>query len=161
MVNRVVNTEWNHVNCGNTNENEYMTIAVASQFKQLRNSPKKGFSGLHRDSNRGLCVGAALLYQLNYEDPCSGSRPIYWVHQPVQGMKHRMKLYELRELSGKCFSCAKCMIKYKIRCMIKYKVRFKMKIKLLIVVENLDKTTVDLTYYRCLAGVNWNDKIRK
>ena len=29
----------------------YVTIAVESQFKQLRSSPKKSFSGLQRDSN--------------------------------------------------------------------------------------------------------------
>ena len=31
--------------------NEYMTITVESQFKQLQNSPKKSFSGLQQDSN--------------------------------------------------------------------------------------------------------------
>ena len=33
--------------------NEYVTIAVESQFKQLLSSPKKkkGFSGLRQDSN--------------------------------------------------------------------------------------------------------------
>ena len=37
------NTEWNDVNCGNTNEMNiiYVTIAVESQFKQLQNSLKK------------------------------------------------------------------------------------------------------------------------
>ena len=34
---------------------------------------------------------------LSYEDPYTGGRPIYWVHQPVKGMKHRMKWCELRE----------------------------------------------------------------
>ena len=34
---------------------------------------------------------------LSYEDPYAGGRPIYWVHQPVKGMKHRMKWCELRE----------------------------------------------------------------
>ena len=34
---------------------------------------------------------------LSYEDPYTESRPIYWVHQPVKGMKHRMKWCELRE----------------------------------------------------------------
>ena len=47
----------------------------------------------------GLCVRAAVLYQLSYEDPYTGGLPIYWVHQPVKGMKHRMKLCELREFS--------------------------------------------------------------
>ena len=34
---------------------------------------------------------------LSYEDPYTGGRPIYWVHQPVKGMKHRMKWCELRQ----------------------------------------------------------------
>ena len=38
-----------------------------SQFKQLRNSPTKSFSGLQRDSTRGLCVRAAVLHHLSYE----------------------------------------------------------------------------------------------
>ena len=33
------------------NENEYVTIAVELQFKQLWSSPKKSFWGLQRDSN--------------------------------------------------------------------------------------------------------------
>ena len=49
---------------------------------------------------RGLCVRAAALYRLSYEDPFTGGRPIYWVHQPVKGMKHRMKLCELREYTN-------------------------------------------------------------
>ena len=63
-----------------------------SQFKQLRKSPKKRFSGLQR---RFEPVASALALQcsnsLSYEDPYTGDRPIYWVHQPVKGMKHRMK----------------------------------------------------------------------
>ena len=70
--------------------NEYVTIAVESQFKQLRSSPpKKVFRGFNKIRTRGLCVRAAVLYQLSYEDPYTESRPIYWVHQPVKGMKHR------------------------------------------------------------------------
>ena len=46
-------------------------------------------------------VASALALQcstsLSYEDPYTESRPIYWVHQPVKGMKHRMKWCELRE----------------------------------------------------------------
>ena len=69
-----------------------------SQFKQLRNSPKKGgFRGFKGIRTRGLCVRAAVLYQLSYEDPYTGGWPIYYVYQPVKGMKHRMKLCKLRE----------------------------------------------------------------
>ena len=35
------------------------------------------FNGIQTHS---LCVSAAVLYQLSYEDPCIGSRPICWVH---------------------------------------------------------------------------------
>ena len=64
--------------------NEYVTIPVESQCKQLRSSPKKRFSGLQRGiRTRGPCVRAAVLYQLSYEDPYTGGRPIYWAHHPV------------------------------------------------------------------------------
>ena len=56
----------------------------------------QGFNGIR---TRSLCVSAAVLYQLNYEDPYTRGRPIYRVHQPVKGMKHRMKLCELGEYS--------------------------------------------------------------
>ena len=69
-----------------------------SQFKQLRKARKKkvfrGFNGIR---TRGLCVSAAVLSQLSYEDPYTGGWPIYWVHQPVKGVKHWMKWCELRE----------------------------------------------------------------
>ena len=92
-----------------------------SQFKQLRKSPKKkGFRGFSGIRTRGLCVSAVVLYQPelwrpihwrpanllssstrernDYEDPYTGGRPIYWVHQPVKGMKHRK--------CGMWFKCA-------------------------------------------------------
>ena len=40
-------------------------------------SPKNVF-GIRTN---GLCVSAAVLYQLSYEDPYVGSRPIYWIHR--------------------------------------------------------------------------------
>ena len=42
----------------------------------------RGFNGIR---TRGLCVPAAALYQLSYEDPYTEGRPTYWVHQPVKG----------------------------------------------------------------------------
>ena len=71
-----------------------------SQFKQLRNSSKKVFWGLNGIRTRGFCVCAAVLHQLSYEDPYTGGRPIYWVHQPVKGVKHRMKWHKLACLQG-------------------------------------------------------------
>ena len=43
-----------------------------SQFKQLRNSPKKVFRGFNGIRTRGLCVSAAVLYQPELW------RPIHW-----------------------------------------------------------------------------------
>ena len=52
-----------------------MTIAVESQFKQLQSSsPKKNiFSGINGIRARVLCVCAAVLYQVSYEDPIIGA----------------------------------------------------------------------------------------
>ena len=55
--------------------NEDVTIAVDSQFKQLRSSLKKDFWGFNGIQTHGLCVSAAVFYQLSYEDPHIGSRP--------------------------------------------------------------------------------------
>ena len=52
--------------------NEYVTFAVESQFKQLRSTPKKVFRGFNAIRTRGLCVRAAVLYRLSYEDPYNG-----------------------------------------------------------------------------------------
>ena len=66
-------------------------------LSNCENSPKKVFRGFNGIRTRGLCVSAPVLSQLNYEDPYTGCWPIYWVHQPVKGMKHWMKWCELRE----------------------------------------------------------------
>ena len=42
--------------------------------------PEKKFLGFNGIWTHGLCVSTAVLYQLSYEDPYIGSRPIYWVH---------------------------------------------------------------------------------
>ena len=73
-----------------------------SQFKQLRKSPKKEIFGASMGFEP---VASALALHcstsLSYEDPYAGDRPIYWVHQPMKGMKHRMKWCELREYKWK------------------------------------------------------------
>ena len=75
-----------------------MTIAVNRNLSNCENSPpKKVFRGFNGIRTRGLCVSAAVLSQLSYEDSYTGGWPIYWVHQPVKGMKHWMKWCELRE----------------------------------------------------------------
>ena len=41
---------------------------------------KKRFQGFNGIRTHGLCVSAAVLYQLSYEDPYVRSTPIYAVH---------------------------------------------------------------------------------
>ena len=79
--------------------NAYVTIAVNRNLSNCEKARKKGFRGFNGIRTRGLCVSAAVLYQpeLWIPMPYTGGRPIYWVHQPVKGMKHRMKWCELRE----------------------------------------------------------------
>ena len=56
---------------------KYVTIAVESQFKQLRSSRrKKVFRAFNGIRTPGLCVCATVLSQLSYEDPYTDSRPI-------------------------------------------------------------------------------------
>ena len=38
------------------------------------------FRDFNRIGTHSLCISAAVLYQLSYEDPYIGSRPICWVH---------------------------------------------------------------------------------
>ena len=71
-----------------------MTIAVNRNLSNCEISPKKSFSGLQRDSNPFALQCST---RLSYEDPYTEGQPIYWVHQPVKGMKHRMIWCELRE----------------------------------------------------------------
>ena len=69
------------VNCGNTNK---MNMSPSQLDGKLSNCEvarkKKSFFG----ASTGL-------------HPYTRSWPIYWVHQPVKGMKHQIKLCELRE----------------------------------------------------------------
>ena len=75
----------------------YVTIAVNRNLSNCKKARKKD-SGA---STGFEPVASALALQcstsLSYEDPHTGGRPIYWVHQPVKGMKHGMKWCELRE----------------------------------------------------------------
>ena len=81
----------------NNFQNECVTIAVKRNLSNCEIARKKVFRSFNGIRTRGLCVRATVLYQLIDEDPCTAGRPIYWVHQPVKGMKHRMKWCELRE----------------------------------------------------------------
>ena len=62
--------------------NEYVTIALNRNLSNCEKAPKKDFGA----STGFEPVASALALQcstsLSYEDPCTGGRPIYWVHQP-------------------------------------------------------------------------------
>ena len=61
----------------NLSRNEYVTIAVNRNLSNCEIAGKKVFRGFNEIRTRGLCVHAAVLYQLSYEDPYTESRPIY------------------------------------------------------------------------------------
>ena len=77
--------------------NEYVTIAVNYNLSNCEKARKKDFGA----STGFKPVASALALQcstsLSYEDPYTGGWPIYLVHQPVKGVKHRMKWCELQE----------------------------------------------------------------
>ena len=54
-----------------------MTIAVNRNLSNCENSAKKDFQGFNGIRTRGLCVSAAVLSQLSYEDPYAGGWQIY------------------------------------------------------------------------------------
>ena len=70
---------------------------ICDHRSESKQPPKKVSEGFNRIRTHSLCVRAAVLYQLSYEDPYTGGRSIYWVHQPMKGMKHIMKCCELLE----------------------------------------------------------------
>ena len=72
MSNIYCNTEWNDVNCGNTNEMSMWPsqwIAISAIAKKPE---KRGFRGFNGIRTNGLCVSAAVLYQPELW------RPIHW-----------------------------------------------------------------------------------
>ena len=77
--------------------NEYVTIAVNRNLSNCEKARKKGFRGFNGIRTRGLCISAAVLYQPELWRPIHWRPANCWVHQPVKGMKHRMKWCELRE----------------------------------------------------------------
>ena len=56
--------------------NEDMIVAVVIAIKAIANKPEKKFRDFRGIRTHGLCVSAAVLYHLSYEDPYIGSRPI-------------------------------------------------------------------------------------
>ena len=56
---------------------------------------RKMFLGFNGIWTHGLCVSAAVLYQLSYEDPYVGSRPIYWIGRTRERNK-TYKTYEFK-----------------------------------------------------------------
>ena len=74
-----------------------MTIAVNRNLSNCEKARKKGFRGFNGIRPVASALALQCSTSLSYEDPYAGGRPIYWVHQTVKGMKHRMKWCELRE----------------------------------------------------------------
>ena len=79
------------VNCGNTNEMKMWSSQMYCNLISCEVAQEKGFRCFSGIQTQGLCFRTAVLYQLSYEDPHIKSRSIYWVHQPLKGVKHRMK----------------------------------------------------------------------
>ena len=77
--------------------NEYVTIAVNRSLSNCKKARKKDFGASTGFEPVASALALECSTSLSYEDPYAGGRPIYWVHQPVKGMKHRMKWCELRE----------------------------------------------------------------
>ena len=49
--------------------NDDMIIAVVIAIQAIVNKPKKSFEDFNRIRTHGLCLSAAVLYRLSYEDP--------------------------------------------------------------------------------------------
>ena len=63
---------------------------------------RKKFGDFNGIQIHGLCVSAAVLYKLSYEDPYIGSRPIFWVHlNPRKKWNLEWRWYELRKYKFK------------------------------------------------------------
>ena len=70
----------------------------SSNYKLTR----KKIGDFNRIQIHGLCVSAAVLYQLSYEDPYIGSRPIFWVHfNPRKKWNLEWRWCELRKYKFK------------------------------------------------------------
>ena len=70
-----------------------MTIAVNRNLSNCENSPKKkkDFRGFNGIRTRGLCVSAAVLSQLSYEEPYTGGGPIYLLDLRGQKVQNKEK----------------------------------------------------------------------
>ena len=67
-------SSWNLVaNCSYIKWKRFWTAGAQMKWR-------KKFQGFNGIRTHGLCVCAAVLYQLSYEVPHIGSRPIYWAH---------------------------------------------------------------------------------
>ena len=53
-----------------------MIVAVVIAIEAIANNLKKKFCDFNGIRTQSLCVSAAVLYHLSYEDPYIGSRPI-------------------------------------------------------------------------------------
>ena len=65
------------------------------RFKQSQlGKPEKCYRGFNGIQIHGFCISAAVLYQLSYEDPYVGSKPICWIHHT----RERNETYEYYEM---------------------------------------------------------------
>ena len=58
-----------YVNCGHTNEVKMWSSQLWLRCKQSQSKPEKCFRAFNGIQTHGLCVSAAVLHQLSYEDP--------------------------------------------------------------------------------------------
>ena len=79
------------------NRIEYVTIAVNRNLSNCGKAQKKDLGASTGFEPMASALALQCSTSLSYEDPYTGGRPIYWVHQPAKGMKHRMKWCELQE----------------------------------------------------------------
>ena len=87
-----------------------------SQFKQFAKiARKKDFQGFNGIRTRGLCVSAAVLSQLSYEDPYTGGWQIYWVHQLLTRERNET-LNGMMWTAGRLFCGIYCPCGYSLPC---------------------------------------------
>ena len=70
--------------------NEGVIIALVIAIKTIAVKPEKCFRGFNGIRTHGLCVSAAVVHQMSYEDLSVESRPICWIHRT----RERNETYE-------------------------------------------------------------------
>ena len=89
-----------YVNCGHTYEMKMWSSQLWLRFKQSQSKPEKCFRGFNGIRTHGLCVSAAVLHQLSYEDPYVGSRPICGIHRTRERNETYVNCLHTNEIYG-------------------------------------------------------------